>query len=130
MSFARNAAEGDHDDEPTGARSYPVLPAPDAVSPGPEPTNLDRASWAHEALMVFAKRTGLAPDLEWDYEDSWDTLLSDFLADLLHWCAVRDLSLNSALAHAEVYWLDEVTEEEGTMVPEATLPVSPEGLRA
>ena len=47
-----------------------------------EPTNLDRAKWAGNALKLFRLETGC------DREDS----LTDLLTDLMHWATAKNLA--------------------------------------
>jgi hypothetical protein len=61
------------------------------VSGRPSPAvvwnNTDRAALAAEALWLFADRTGLASDTE-----LMETVIVDFLADLLHLCQLVGIS--------------------------------------
>ena len=49
---------------------------------GADPTNADRALWGALAVAHFASVSGRAEDVHADPE----TVLSDLLADLMHWC--------------------------------------------
>jgi hypothetical protein len=50
------------------------------------PCNADRALWGELAVVSFASVTGLGEDVRSDPE----TVLSDLLADLMHWCDARE----------------------------------------
>lgn len=55
-----------------------------------DPNNADRALWGSLAVLTFASVTGQAVDLEVDPE----TVLSDLLAGLMHWCDVQETSVS------------------------------------
>jgi hypothetical protein len=54
---------------------------------GAEPPNTHRALLGALAVASFAGGSGMRPDVQADPE----TALSDLLADLMHWCDVREI---------------------------------------
>ena len=73
-----------------------------------EPTNADRAEWAEKAIKVFAVEVGEDSDLEADPE----TVLSDLIGDLMHYCDIRKVDWYEALRRGTNYHSEEVEEEE------------------
>ncbi|MFC9974276.1 hypothetical protein ACFVH6_25570 [Spirillospora sp. NPDC127200] len=68
-------------------------------------TNDDRAMWAAEALAVFVRRTRTDPE----------SVLSDFIADLLHLCDRIDADgwdFEAAVKNGTWHYTEEVAEEE------------------
>jgi len=59
--------------------------------------NEQRADWAAEALSTFQRATGTDND----------TLLGDFLCDLLHWCHREDQDFDAALERAREHYAAE-----------------------
>jgi hypothetical protein len=84
---------------------------------GTDPSNADRALWGALAVAHFARVTGRAEDMHTDPE----TVLSDLLADLMHWCDVQRpnseplqaIGFDSALERAWDYYNEEVSDELG-----------------
>ena len=82
---------------------------------GTDPANADRALWGGLAFAHFAAITRRAEDMRTDSE----TVLSDLLADLMHWCDVQRSSrgrqeaigFDSALERAKDYYKEEVSDE-------------------
>jgi hypothetical protein len=75
------------------------------------PQNTDRAHWAAFALMRFAETTGLGEDLQSDPQ----TVVTDLLADLMHWCDAQRTSgldeaidFESALRRARHHYREEI----------------------
>jgi hypothetical protein len=66
-----------------------------------EPTNKDRAEWAHQALEAFEAATG----------SEGDDAMCDLLADLMHYCRLNDISFGDELSRAERHFTEEVDEE-------------------
>ena len=79
------------------------------------PRNADRSLWGGFAVVSFASVTGLRGDIEVDPE----TVLTDLLADLMHWCDVQKASgcmpepidFESALERARDHYGEERAEE-------------------
>lgn len=71
------------------------------------PTNRDKAAFARVALRAYATRTGLAEHFPSDHE----TVISDLLADLMHYCTIHDLSFNDLLSRADRHYSEEWAEE-------------------
>jgi hypothetical protein len=61
-----------------------------------QPTNISRSSWAGRAIDSFARLTGMTADLRAEPE----VVLSDLLADLMHWCDFQRIDFESALGRA------------------------------
>lgn len=69
------------------------------------PRNRDRSLWAQHAVVSFAKAAGQ----ELDYRFDPQTVLSDLLTDLMHWCDVpasklsglKGVDFESALGQAQ-----------------------------
>lgn len=82
---------------------------------GADPRNSDRALWGELAVAYFASVTGRAENMRTTLE----TMLSDLLADLMHWCDVRRsdseprevIVFDSALKRARDYYNEEVSDE-------------------
>jgi len=94
----------DHDDQEeqdsTGEKAEPAFP------PDPERMNAARARWADEAIKAFQKATGT------DDED----ILSDFLADLLHWSDRKNYDFEAAMYRARDHYGAETSQEGVTAV--------------
>lgn len=76
-----------------------------------EPTNADRAEWAHEALAVFTARTFGS-----DHPDSMDKgdlecAIYDLVADLLHFAERHGIETDVVLAQAVLHFEAEQREE-------------------
>jgi hypothetical protein len=67
-------------------------------------TNRDRAGWAAKALRAHSQAVG-------NHEEGPETILSDLLGDLLHWCNSMNIQFDSALLVAESNYAEEVAEE-------------------
>jgi hypothetical protein len=82
---------------------------------GADPSNADRALWGALAVAHFASVTGRAEDMHADPE----TVLSDLLADLMHWCDLQRsnselqeaIRFDSALERARDYYNEELDDE-------------------
>jgi hypothetical protein len=82
---------------------------------GADPRNSDRALWGELVVAHFASVTGRAEDMLTIPE----TVLSDLLADLMHWCDVRQsdsepremIAFDSALERARDYYNEEISDE-------------------
>jgi hypothetical protein len=82
---------------------------------GTDPSNADRALWGALVVGYFASATGRAGDVQTDPE----TLLSDLLADLMHWCGAQtsngelqeSIGFDSALERASDYYEEERVDE-------------------
>jgi hypothetical protein len=76
-----------------------------------DPSNADRALWGSLAVVTFASVTGQSGDVDVDPE----TVLSDLLTGLMHWCDVRktdasleeSISFESALKRARNHYGEE-----------------------
>jgi len=79
------------------------------------PRNADRSLWGELAVVSFANATGLSADVRIDPE----TVLSDLLADLMHWCDVQknnaclveSIDFGSALRRAREHYTEECADE-------------------
>lgn len=84
---------------------------------GADPSNADRALWGALAVAHFSGAASRAHDMHADAE----TVLSDLLADLMHWCDVQRsncgrqeaIRFDSALERARDYYEEEVNDELG-----------------
>jgi hypothetical protein len=82
---------------------------------GADPSAADWALWGALTAAYFASVTSRAEDMHTDPE----TVLSDLLADLMHWCDVRRTGpqlheavvFNSALERARDYYNEELSDE-------------------
>ncbi len=82
---------------------------------GADPSNADRALWGALAVAHFAGATSRAEGMHTDSE----TVLSDLLADLMHWCDIQRsrygrqdaIRFDSALERARDYYEEEVSDE-------------------
>jgi hypothetical protein len=79
-----------------------------------DPRNSDRALWGAMAVLSFAGITGQSQDVQTEPE----TVLSDLLGDLMHWCNVQKTSsleqpidFESALERARNYYNEECADE-------------------
>ncbi|MBD3126143.1 MULTISPECIES: hypothetical protein [Enterobacteriaceae] len=85
-----------------------------AGGPVPIRSNDDRAALAAVALWQFARLTGLDDDGE-----SLDTVLTDFLGDMLHLCeqcgtsGAGEARFNAALRIAKMHFEQESGEDDG-----------------
>lgn len=70
--------------------------------PAKTPTNADRAAWAETILQHFAEIVG---------DDEPDTLVSDLLADLMHFCDRDGINFTLCFQRATSYHRDELAEE-------------------
>ncbi len=64
------------------------------------PSNLTRAEWAREALSLFARSTRMLSDTN---EEDLETIVSDFLADLMHLCRLNGLDFEQRLDNARIH---------------------------
>jgi hypothetical protein len=82
---------------------------------GADPSNTDRALLGALAVAHFAGVTGRAEEMHTDAE----TVLSDLLADLMHWCDVQEsnsgpqeaVGFDSAFGRARDYYNEELGDE-------------------
>jgi hypothetical protein len=82
---------------------------------GTDPSNADRALWGALVVAHFASATNRAEDVQTDPE----TVLSDLLADLMHWCDAQrsngelreSIGFDSALERASDYYEEERSNE-------------------
>lgn len=70
-----------------------------------DPTNIDRADWAVKGLCAFGDEVGQ------DLAVEPGELISDFLADLMHLCHIRDLDFDGLLITALSHFGEELREE-------------------
>lgn len=73
-----------------------------------DPTNHDRANWAHESIQLFAENTGM--DKSGDDEE---TAFRDLMVNMRHWCAEREIDFEDAVEGSREVFEEEVAEEEG-----------------
>ena len=70
-----------------------------------DPDNLDRAMWAHKALLTFMTETGQqGPDME--------EALQDLITDLLHLANHKAMPVLEILQRATLVFCDEASEKE------------------
>lgn len=69
-----------------------------------DPTNNDRADWALEGLETFKARTRM-------HDEELETIIGDFLTDLLHLCTREEIDFSYALNNAMMHYREEVEEE-------------------
>jgi len=82
---------------------------------GADPSRADWALWGELAIALFASETGRPGEIHSDPE----TVLSDLLADLMHWCDAgrsdpelhEEIRFDSALERARDYYSEEVSDE-------------------
>jgi hypothetical protein len=82
---------------------------------GTDPSNADRAMLGALALAHFAGATSRVEDIHTDPE----TVLSDLLADIMHWCDLQrsaseahgSIGFDSALERARDYYMEECSDE-------------------
>ncbi len=67
------------------------------------PTNRDRSFWAKCALDSFAKLTNSTAELRAETRE----VLTDLLADLMHYCDARQVDFASALERARRHYVEE-----------------------
>jgi hypothetical protein len=70
----------------------------------PEPTNKDRAGWAHEALRRFGEITGVG-------DEDLKTQISDLVADLMHLAKIESVDFDDVLDSARMHYEAELDEE-------------------
>lgn len=75
-----------------------------------EPTNTDRADWAHASLMHFAESVGMVD--EDGLTEEMDTVIGDFLCDLRHYCQQSEINLAELWEGSEQTYIEELQEEE------------------
>jgi hypothetical protein len=73
-------------------------------------TNDQRAGWAEDALMAFARRTGTIANRIGDREDPF-LIVADLLADLAHWCDRNGVDLQAAIQSAGRHYKTETGAE-------------------
>ena len=71
-----------------------------------DPTNDDRAGWAAVGLGAFARVT----NMDTAGEDN-ETILGDFLADLMHFCEREGIDFENTLTGARATFAEEKAEE-------------------
>lgn len=84
---------------------------------GTDPSNAYWALWGALAVALFASVTSRSDEMHVDPE----TVLSDLLADLMHWCDVQRpdsepqgaIGFDAALERARDYYNEEVSDELG-----------------
>lgn len=91
---------------------------------GADPSNVDRALLGALAAAHFAGATSRVEDVHTDPE----TVLSDLLADLMHWCDLQrpagevheSIGFDSALERARDYYMEESSDvsEQDMGIPE------------
>jgi hypothetical protein len=82
---------------------------------GADPSNDDRALLGALAVAHFASATNRVEDMYTDPE----TVISDLLADLMHWCGLQrstgglqeSIGFDSALERARDYYVEECSDE-------------------
>jgi hypothetical protein len=74
-----------------------------------EPSNDQRADWALDGLLAFAEKTGLRSKT--NHEDL-ETIVGDFLCNLLHLCDREDIDFESVMDDAQFAHDEEVEIEQ------------------
>jgi hypothetical protein len=64
-------------------------------------TNSDRADWAALGLRAFASRTGQRQEFDAG-ADGMEQVISSFLADLMHHCAMNGIDFDAMVALGRV----------------------------
>lgn len=72
------------------------------LPPDPEDMNNDRAEWADEAIRTFASTTNMDSAGEDD-----QTILTDLLGDLMHWCDRAGIDFNARVDMARLHYDEE-----------------------
>lgn len=67
--------------------------------------NGDRASWAHEAIKTFADQCR-------SHNEDEETLVSDLVADLMHYCEQNGIEWDGVLARATNHFREECSVPE------------------
>ena len=79
----------------------------------PEPTNLQRAQWAKNALAVFTAETYSGDQPDTMHPDDLETAIGDLISDLLHLARYHPRMDAAAIhSHAIVTFEAEIAEEE------------------
>jgi hypothetical protein len=86
-----------------GALSKPPMSPVTSMPPDPDEKNMERAEWAHRAILAFESATGT------DREDA----LADLLGDLMHWSNVYGQDFDRELDRARRHYASETTTEPG-----------------
>lgn len=72
--------------------------------PRSEISNDDRAQWAALSIQLFAALTAST-------EESWETNLSDLIADLLHFCKKHNIDFHACMENGHGHYAEETAEE-------------------
>lgn len=75
--------------------------------------NLLRARWAEEALEVFCKETGVSFE-----DDGYETVISDFLANLMHLADREKVSFAECSIRADGHYAAEIAHEDCSECPQ------------
>jgi len=75
------------------------------------PTNSDRAQWAENALNTFTKEVFFSDFEETSIGEGVDTIVSDFLTNLIHLCDKHELDFDALLNRARLHHEAEVSDE-------------------
>jgi hypothetical protein len=86
-----------------GALSKPPMSPVTSMPPDPDEKNMERAEWAHRAILAFESATGT------DREDA----LADLLGDLMHWSNVYGQDFDRELDSARRHYASETATEPG-----------------
>lgn len=78
-----------------------------------EPTNLDRAAWAKDALAVFTAQTYSGEHPDTINPIDLQGAVIDLIADLLHLARQREFDTDAILQQAREHFELEVLEEGG-----------------
>lgn len=66
-----------------------------------EPTNEDKADFAHHAVRTYMKATGLTR------ADGLETAIGDLLADLMHLCRIESVDWDFLVLQAKAHFNEE-----------------------
>ena len=72
----------------------------------PDGQNDDRAEWADAAIKAFAFTVRMDPVVEGE-----DTVLTDLLTDMMHWCDRRSFTFADCLRRAQAHYEAEIDGE-------------------
>lgn len=72
------------------------------LPPDPEGMNADRADWADDAIRAFASVTNMDSAGEDD-----QTILTDLLGDLMHWCDRAGIDFHNRVGMARMHYEEE-----------------------
>lgn len=75
------------------------------------PSNAERAEWARLSLNKFTQLTFYDTFKQTCDTEGAETVMSDFVADLMHLCDEIDVDFDEVLCRAHNHYAEEVAEE-------------------